>query len=119
MILIVDLEVKFSVRGQLPPWLCWESDSALVGRPLVPNDGEGYKVQIPLNATYNAFGITHVIESQLELDVRPPGSGVGDLASSLRTVSNLRSALVGTGMEGGMESYLDDEDDDMAYMGGQ
>ena len=55
----------------------------------------------------------------LDLDIRPPGSGIGDLASSLRSVSNLQSTSLGPGMEGSMEAYLDDDDDDMGYLAGQ
>lgn len=97
----------------------WESDSLLAGTPPVPRDDEGYKVLITLSATYNAFGMSHVIESRLELDIQSPGSSVNNLASSFRSTSNVQSASMGSGLEGGMESYLDDEDDDMAYIGGQ
>ena len=117
--LILDLEVKFSIRGPIPSWLGWESDSVLVGTPPAGTDEEGYRVPINLTASYNAFGMSHFIESQLVLDVLSPGSGTGDLASSLRSISNVQSASFGPGMEGGMESYLDDDDDDMGYVASQ
>ena len=118
-----DLDVEYLVGGQLPHWLSWESESALAGTPPAPSDEEGYKVSIPLTATYNAFGMSHVIESRLDLDIKSPGSGGGDLSSSTRPVANVQSISMGPGtedgMEGGMESFLDDEDDEMGYLGGQ
>jgi hypothetical protein len=111
--LILELEVKLFV-GQLPPWLGWESDSVLVGTPPTPDDGEDYKVPIALTAKYNAFGMSHTIDSRLELDIRS-GSETGDLASSLQSVANLQSTSLGRGMEGGLEAYLDD----MGYLAGQ
>ena len=72
---------------------------------------------IALTATYTGFGMTHVINSRLELDIRNPGTS--DLASSLRAASAAQSGSSGNaGMEGGMEAYLDDDDDDMMFMGG-
>jgi hypothetical protein len=116
---MVDLEVKFATTGQLPPWLNWESDSLLAGTPPIPNDGEAYKVPITLTASYSAFGMSHVIESRLELDIRSPGSAVGDTGSSLRSSSNIQSGSENPGLEGGLESYLDDDDDDTTFISGQ
>jgi hypothetical protein len=113
--LTIDLEVKFSTREQLPAWLHWESDAVLVGTPPAPNDNEAYKESIILTATYNAFGMTHVIESRLEVDIRSPSDG--DLAPSLGGSNVQRPPMTNTGMESGMEAYLDDDDDDMMFMG--
>lgn len=113
---ILDLEVKYSVRGQLPSWLNWESESVLVGTPPPPADEEAYKVPISVTASYSAFGMSHVIESRLDLDIRSPGSGVGDLSSSLRSASALHSASTTAPFDAGMEGYLDDDDDDMMYV---
>jgi len=116
-ILILDLEVKYSVRGQLPSWLSWETDASLVGTPPAADGDEGYIVPITVTASYTAFGMSHIIESRLDLDVRPPGSGLSDLASSLRQISGTQqTSMESTGMEGSMEAYLDDDDDDMAYV---
>src|SRR5271154_2093448 len=114
LFLILDLEVKFSVRGQLPSWLNWESESVLVGTPPVSDDEEAYKVQISVSASYSAFGMSHVIDSRLDLDIRSPGSGLGEL-SSLRS-GNLQSASSTAPFDTGMEAYLDDDDDDMMYV---
>ncbi len=109
--------MKFSVRGQLPAWLDWESECVLAGTPPTPTDEEGYKVPIMLTASYNAFGMSHVIESRLELDIRSPGSGMGDLASSIRNATNVQNLASGNPVtEGGMDAYLDDDDDDMMYV---
>ena len=113
----IDLEVTFSVRGQLPPWLSWESDSVLTGTPPAAADEEAHKFPIPVTASYSAFGMSHVINSQLDLDIRPPGSTVGDLSSSVRSASNLRSVSTAPPFDPGMEAYLDDDDDDMTYVG--
>jgi hypothetical protein len=103
----------------LPSWLDWDTESVLAGTPPTPADEEGYKVPIILTATYNAFGMSHVIESRLELDIRSPGSGMGDLASSLRNAANLQNVSSGNPvMESGMDAYLDDDDDDMMYVSG-
>src|SRR5271170_3095776 len=112
--LILDLEVKYSVRGQLPSWLTWESDSVLVGTPPAPGDEEAYKVPISVSASYSAFGMSHVIESRLDLDIRSSGSGLGEL-SSLRS-GNLQSASTTAPFDTAMEAYLDDDDDDMLYV---
>jgi hypothetical protein len=114
-VLILDLEVKYSVRGQLPSWLNWESDASLVGTPPPADGDEGYVIPVTLTASYTAFGMSHVIESRLELDIRPPGSGISDLASSLRNISSMHQSAM-SGLEGSMEAYLDDDDDDMAYV---
>src|SRR5271170_5487646 len=114
-VLILDLEVKYSVRGQLPSWLNWESDSVLIGTPPASGDEEPYKVPISVTASYSAFGMSHVIDSRLELDVHSPGSGAGEL-SSLRSGSTLQSASSTAPFDLGMEAYLDDDDDDMMYV---
>lgn len=112
--------MKFSVRGQLPSWLRFESESVIAGTPPPANEDESYTVPIALSANYSAFGMSHVIESRLELDIRSPNSGVGDLASSLRGISNVQASSSGNpGVEGGMDSYIDDDDDDMMYLSGQ
>ena len=60
----------------------------------------------------------HVIDARLDLDIRSPGSNVGDLSSSLRTTSNVQQGATAGNLAGGMESYLDDdEDDDMMFPG--
>jgi len=116
-ILILDLEVKYSVRGQLPSWLNWESDASLIGTPPAADGDEGSTVSITVTASYTAFGMSHIIESRLDLNIRPPGSGISDLASSLRQISGTqRTPMETSGMEGSMEAYLDDDDDDMAYV---
>jgi hypothetical protein len=102
------------VRGQLPSWLNWESESVLVGTPPASGDEEAYKVPISVSASYSAFGMSHVIESRLDLDIRSPGSGLGQL-SSLRS-GNLQSASTTAPFDTGMEAYLDDDDDDMMYV---
>jgi hypothetical protein len=103
----------------LPAWLDWESECVLAGTPPTPTDEEGYKVPIMLTASYNAFGMSHVIESRLELDIRSPGSGMGDLASSLRNAANVQNVSSGNSvMESGMDVYLDDDDDEMMYVTG-
>jgi hypothetical protein len=116
--LIVDLEVKFATRGQLTSWLSWENDSVLAGTPPPSNEDDGYKVPITVTASYSAFGMSHVIESRLELEIISPGSGAAELASSLRSVSNAHSAGGGNTMDPGLEAYLDDDDDDMMFMSG-
>lgn len=116
--LTIDLEVKFQVRGQLPQWLSWEGTNSLTGVPPKPDNDEPYKVSIPLTSEYTAFGMKHVIDARLDLDVRSPGSNVGDLSSSLRTASNVQQGPTAGNLAGGMESYLDDdEDDDMMFPG--
>jgi hypothetical protein len=61
----------------------------------------------------------HVIESRLELDIRSPGSGLSDLASSLRNAANAQNVAPGNpAMESGMDGYIDDDDDDMMYVAG-
>ena len=102
------------MRGQLPSWLNWESESVLVGTPPVSGDEEAYKVPISVSASYSAFGMSHVIESRLDLDIRSPGSGLGEL-SSLRS-GTLQSASSTAPFDTGMEAYLDDDDDDMMYV---
>jgi hypothetical protein len=113
---MLDLEVSFAIRGQLPSWLSWESESVLAGIPPVPQDEEPYKESIAVTANYSAFGMSHVIESQLELEITSPGSGVAELASSLRSSVNPHFASgSGGAVDGGIEAYLDDDDDDMMF----
>ena len=72
---------------------------------------------ITVTASYTAFGMSHIIESRLDLDIRRPGSGISDLASSLRQMSGAQqTSMRSSGMEGSMAAYLDDDDDDMAYV---
>lgn len=87
----------------------------MAGTPPAPSDEESYKVSISVSASYSAFGMSHVIDSRLDLDVRAPGSGVGEL-SSLRSASTLQSASTTAPFDAGMEQYLDDDDDDMMYV---
>lgn len=109
--------MKYSVRGLLPPWLTWENESTLAGTPPPANE-DSYKIPISISATYTAFGMSHVIESRMELDVRRPGTNIHEMA--LRTPGNAAASVTRTpGMETGMETYLDDDDDDMMYMGQQ
>jgi len=104
------------VRGQLPHWLSWESDSVLTGTPPTSANKEPYKLPISLAASYSAFGMSHLIQSQLDLDIRSPGSGVGDLSLSLRSTSSLQSMSTAPPLDHGMDAYLDDDDDDMMYV---
>jgi hypothetical protein len=105
--------------GQLPSWLQFESESVLAGTPPPANDDEGYIVPIALTASYSAFGMSHVIEGRLDLDIRSPNSGVVELTSSLRSVSNVRASSGNPALEGGMESYMDEDDEEMMYLSGQ
>lgn len=65
--------------------------------------------------------MSHIIESRLELDIRSPGSGAGDLVTSLQSATALQPPTAGNiGVDSAMESYLDDDDDDdLMYLSGQ
>jgi hypothetical protein len=99
------LDVKFV--GKLPDWLNWETDSVLAGTSPTPNEGEEYKVPITLRANYDAYGMRHVIESQFELDIRSPTSGIYDLCLSPLSIQFME--MDKSTLESGVESHLNDD----------
>jgi hypothetical protein len=82
----------------------------LAGTPPPANE-DTYKVPCTISATYTAFGMTHVIESRLELDIRRPGTSI-DIGP--RNAVSISGAMRNMEI---MEAYLDDDDDDMLYIG--
>jgi hypothetical protein len=108
--------VRYSVRGHLPTWLSWESDSVLGGSAPPSANNERYKALITVAANYTMFGMSHTIESRMELDIRPPGSHVADTNVPAGSAAQATAGPT-SGMEHTMDTTLDDDGEELSFQG--